>query len=93
MTEERKLTLSQFHALRLAREYGVVVIGKGYGRDTFTKNAIASTTFRKLVWSGLLTTRADRQPYTGDVLAVRAGKRGWITEAGEAILHEQRSSA
>jgi hypothetical protein len=93
MTEDRKLTPSQLRALRLAREYGHVVIGKGYGRDTFTKNAIAAPTFRKLVWTGLLTTRADRQPYAGEVLSVRAGKSAWITKAGKAILHEQRSTA
>ena len=89
MTEKRlKLTAYQRRILALARKHLVVIVSKGYGRDSSTPNAVAARTFVKLVYRGLLTPRPDGQPYTGDVLHVEAGKRAWLTDAGRAALEE-----
>lgn len=91
--EKKNLSPAQREALELAEKHTFVVIGKGYGRDVHTENAIAAGTWKSLVIAGLLTPREDRKPFTGEALRVESGRVAYLTEAGKARLAELRAAA
>ena len=73
---------AQTKALRKALTHGSVQIGKGYGRDGFTPDAIAAGTWKRLVLDKLLTPNADGSPFVGEALRVERGRIAYLTEEG-----------
>lgn len=84
-----KLTKSQLKALAAAKEHGFVSIGKGYGRDTHTPNAIPAGTYRALVRAGLLTPHSNGDKFTATVMSVYHGKDGYLTKEGKELAEQE----
>lgn len=84
--KKEELTPAKWKALELAKEHGSVVIGKGFGMDTGTKNAISSGTYRSLVTADFLTPHDSGDLFTGEVFSIFAGKTGFLTHKGKTTL-------
>jgi hypothetical protein len=91
--QDRRTVLSETkrEALRRADAHHYVVVGKGYGRDGATPNAVSSPTYRSLVQAGLLTPHSDGKPHAHpeDVRPVR-GSLGFLTPDGRMALAASR---
>ncbi len=90
MPTNKGRTLAQNKALALAAEHGCVVIGKGFGRDQRTPEAITVGVYVKLVGAKLLTPYMSGAPYDVEVLRVSSGKAGYLTEAGRKAHEENK---
>lgn len=98
MNRADDLTASQAKALRLAIDHGYVVIGRGYGRDMATENAVSAATWSNLVGRGLLTMHSDGRPTYGNAPRAERGRNGYLTELGRAaiqaaIVHAEAEAA
>lgn len=86
------MTPAQEKALYLAEEHGHVMVGHGFGRDTLRPNAVAASTWRYLVFGGLLTPHVNGERWTGPALRVERGRLAYLTTLGRLALRALRDA-